>query len=247
MPLQPDNLVMVGIGVRNDVPPNPEQPPLVEGIHLRYALDPELGFPWYGFYLFRRSHLEGTASWISGAIADLNLSPETLPEKELNTVQGKFSSDQNLVLTDDFPPDDAVEFDLYGRQYLRFDFPTDTLIRQIVARLGFRQLPGEPPAIRECISFAGHHHGSGPNPRIEQGVKFTALHKDGTPRPNTHIKKKRIEPETIRGLECKWGIDIALPIPSTYIEMTIALFPTDDDDGEEGDEQNGGSSNETRK
>ena len=51
---------MVGLGSAKDTPPNSEQPPLSDGIHLRWAFKRELGFPWHGFYLFRRVHDPGT-------------------------------------------------------------------------------------------------------------------------------------------------------------------------------------------
>ncbi len=35
MPLQSDNLVMIGLGILNDVPPIDRQPPLKDGIHGR--------------------------------------------------------------------------------------------------------------------------------------------------------------------------------------------------------------------
>jgi hypothetical protein len=51
---------MVALGIEGDAAPNPLQPaPLVDGVHLRWACAHELGFPWYGFHLFRREHQEG--------------------------------------------------------------------------------------------------------------------------------------------------------------------------------------------
>ncbi|MEY2564996.1 MAG: hypothetical protein QOH88_3189 [Verrucomicrobiota bacterium] len=56
MPIQTDNMVMAALSVVNDQPPNSIQPPLANGIHLRFAFAPERGFPWFGYYLFRRLH-----------------------------------------------------------------------------------------------------------------------------------------------------------------------------------------------
>ncbi len=58
MALQTDNLMMIGLGVQKNSPPNTLQPPLMDGIHLRWAFKRELGFPWYGYYLFRRNHID---------------------------------------------------------------------------------------------------------------------------------------------------------------------------------------------
>jgi len=52
--------MMVGLGVKGDRPPSALQPQLKDGIHLRWAFKRELGFPWYGYYLFRRDHRRGT-------------------------------------------------------------------------------------------------------------------------------------------------------------------------------------------
>ena len=59
MALQTRNLAMVGLGVQGDSPPNELQPPLKDGVHLRWAFKRELGFPWHGYYLFRRNHRPG--------------------------------------------------------------------------------------------------------------------------------------------------------------------------------------------
>jgi hypothetical protein len=59
MALQTQNLVMIGLGTQRDVPTNAIQPPLVDGVHLRWAFRRDLGFPWYGFYLYRRPHEGG--------------------------------------------------------------------------------------------------------------------------------------------------------------------------------------------
>ena len=65
MALQSRNLVMVGLGITGDSPPNSIQPPLTDGVHLRWAFQPSRGFPWYGYYLFRRRHQKGKPICIS--------------------------------------------------------------------------------------------------------------------------------------------------------------------------------------
>jgi hypothetical protein len=74
--LQKPDLLMFGLGIENDEPPNALQPRLDDGIHLRWTFpwieDPalhiirSLGFPWHGFYLFRRTaagHNENPSPW----------------------------------------------------------------------------------------------------------------------------------------------------------------------------------------
>src|SRR2546430_1440890 len=120
MALQSRRLVMAGLGVLGDTPPNRLQPALPDGIHLRWAFQHERGFPWYGFYLFRRRNRPGTPLVLSSVTGGLQKGP--WPDKQLSTPYGQFSSDTNLILTDDFSPQGAVEFDLDGRGFLRFTF-----------------------------------------------------------------------------------------------------------------------------
>jgi hypothetical protein len=75
MALQTQNLTIVGLGSAKDTSPNSEQPPLIDGIHLRWAFKRELGFPWHGFYLFRRVHDPGTLSWLSQHTGNLPTGP----------------------------------------------------------------------------------------------------------------------------------------------------------------------------
>jgi hypothetical protein len=137
MPLQTDNLAMVGLGVLGDQPPHPIQPTLGDGIHLRWAFAPERGFPWKGGYLlFRRTHREGRnvciapqfdPKWTAGPLASPTL---TLPA-------GVLESDRALALTESFAGPDARELDLRGRAYLRFVLPAGQPARSFQVRIGF--------------------------------------------------------------------------------------------------------------
>ena len=57
MPLQTRKLVMVALGTSGET-----RQALVEAIHLRWAFRRDAGFPWHGFFLFRRNHIEGGPS-----------------------------------------------------------------------------------------------------------------------------------------------------------------------------------------
>src|SRR4051812_40591593 len=118
MALQTDRLVMIGLGVEGDVPPNDVQPPLADGIHLRWSLRSELGFPWYGCFLFRRQHRPGEPACLGETLSKLPTG--TWPSAALSTPYGQVISDQPLVFTDDFPLASSTEFDLRAREYLLF-------------------------------------------------------------------------------------------------------------------------------
>ena len=99
MALQTQNLVMVGLGVRGDSPPNAIQPRLVDGVHLRWAFTRELGFPWHGFYLFRRLHRRADPICLSETTSSLPKGPWPIPTLNIPG-HGQIRSDRNLLLTD---------------------------------------------------------------------------------------------------------------------------------------------------
>lgn len=125
----------MGLGVLGNPPANPYQPPLTNGIHLRWGFLRELGFPWYGFYLFRRPAQAGRPLCLSSVSGGLKKG--VWPDKKHYTAIGVLSSNLNLVLTDDFSPSGQVEFALSDRDYLRFDLPAGELARRIELRIGF--------------------------------------------------------------------------------------------------------------
>src|ERR1044071_5964891 len=106
---------MLRLGVVGDQRPMPDlQPKLPEGIHLRWGFkrDPQpaldRGFPWYGFYLFRRQSLGSNPTCASTFLG--GRTPGTIGPS-LAIALGTFSSDQNLRLTEDFAPAATVELD----------------------------------------------------------------------------------------------------------------------------------------
>jgi len=213
---------MVGLGSANDVPPNSEQPPLLDGIHLRWAFKRELGFPWHGFYLFRRAHDHGTPSWLSQHTG--SLPPGPWPSNSLDTPLGRVVSDQNLVLTEDFLPSASVEFDLANRKFLAVVLPEAQPARRVEARIGFRTRPGDPPPVKNTISFRDRSTGALPNPLTESGVEFEAREQDGKEdhkRPNNFIRSVETDSGTITGLGCKFKLWITLPQTANFVEVTL--------------------------
>ena len=132
---------MVGLGILNDVPPNHSlQPTLADGIHLRWAFERDLGFPWYGYYLFRRVHRDGNPKCLQQIITGM-YQPGDLSDNKLPLTGGhQIHSDAILHLTDEFPTGGAgqVEFDLDGREALCFRFAHKELVRRVDLTIGFR-------------------------------------------------------------------------------------------------------------
>ncbi|HZI47430.1 MAG TPA: hypothetical protein VFD75_06510, partial [Pyrinomonadaceae bacterium] len=220
MALQTQNLTIVGLGSAKDTPPNSEQPPLIDGIHLRWSFKRELGFPWHGFYLFRRVHDPGTLSWLSQHTGKLPKGPWS--SNSIDTPLGRVFSDQKLFLTEDFPPPELVEFDLANRNVLGVVFPEAEPVRRVETRIGFRSRPGDPPPVKSTVSFLGRPTGELNNPWDEQGVRFLAHDADDRVlRPKNVIRSIQTDSGPITGLGCKFRLHIILPQPATFVEVTL--------------------------
>jgi len=211
---------MVGLGSAKDTPPNSEQPQLIDGIHLRWAFKRELGFPWHGFYLFRRVHDPGTLSWLSQHTG--KLPKGSWASNSIDTPLGRVFSDQNLFLTEDFPPPDLVELDLANRNVLGVSFPEAEPVRRVETSIGFRSRPGDPPPVKTTVSFRDRATGEVQNPLDEQGIRFRAHEADDSKlRPKNVIRSIQTDSGTITGLGCKFRLHIILPQPATFVEVTL--------------------------
>ncbi len=210
---------MVGLGSAKDVPPNSEQPPLIDGIHLRWAFKRELGFPWHGFYLFRRVHDPGTLSWLSQHTRTLPKGP--WPSNSFDTPLGRVFSDTNLFLTEDFPPPTSVEFDLDNRSLLGMVFPEAEPVRRVETSIGFRSRPGDPQPVKNTVSFLNRVTTSGDNPLVENGVTFVTRDTADRPREHWSIRSIQTDTGTVTGLGCKFKLFITLPQPATFVEIKL--------------------------
>jgi hypothetical protein len=134
MALQTDNLVMVGRGILNDHPVNALQPPLWNGIHLRYGFARERGFPWYGYYLFRRPHQEAERTCVLPPQIRTALEPDAASWK--SPQGGVFYSDGPLKLDDSFAPAGQLEFDLRASKACFFALPPGQTAREFQVEIG---------------------------------------------------------------------------------------------------------------
>ena len=157
---------MIALGIRGDQPLDPEQPPLVDGVHLRWAPAQELGFPWHGFYLFRRETRPSRPRCLKRELIENPPRPGIGPRYA--TPIGTLTSPKPLVFTDDFPDTGVVEADLSAP--LRFDLPPGVETGQVDLKIGFREIPR---LVRTCVDFRLLPLGSGPTPRTEEGAVFT--------------------------------------------------------------------------
>ncbi len=207
---------MLGLGIRGDHPVDPEQTPLVDANHLRWAPDQALGFPWYGFYLFRRENQPTRPLCLETELGRIR--PGTSQGLSLPTKLGTLSSPKALVFTDDFAPAGTAEVDL--RAPLRFDLPEGVETQSATVSIGFRA--GE--VTRTCVDFRLSPLGSGPNPRTEQGAAFTVEAVLTPPSADALIGQLSGSPRGLEGtsrFESSVRITVALPCPATRVDLLV--------------------------
>lgn len=214
MALQTDRLVMAALGVVGDTPPNAIQPRLVDGIHLRWSFRTDVGFPWYGFFLFRRPHRPSRPVCFGQILPKIPAGP--WPSAVLNTPFGQVTSDRLLVFTDDFPAAGVAELDLRDRAYVRFALDTSHVAYKVEARIVFRKPQGK----RTCVDLRLHGASAGPNPLMASHTRFEVHGRDGAPTAQTQILQRG----TLIGLDCGNRLDVALPCKASAADLTLACF-----------------------
>lgn len=223
MPLQDTTrVVMSALGVAGNVPPNAFQPALPDGVHTRWAVDQSLGFPWYGFFLFRRLHLHGTPLCLSAGLGSVPVGQMSVAF--LHTANGDISSDVNLLVTDDFSPLGIPEFDLSARQFVKVALPAGELARRVTVTVGFRKVPGV-TLIPVVVDFRGRANATFDNPYTEQGAVFTAV-SSGTPAADNFIVQAATDAGPVSGLDCQTKLQIDLPRPSSFVEVSVTSIGT---------------------
>lgn len=214
----PDRLSMIALGIRGDQPLDPEQPPLADGVHLRWAPEQEVGFPWHGFYLFRRETRPSRPRCLKKELVENPPRPGIDPR--YLTAIGTLSSPKPLVFTDDFPDTGVVEADLSAP--LRFDLPPGVETGRIDLRVGFRETPR---IVRTCVDFRHLPLGSGPSPRTEEGAVFSVQPVNVvTQAPDAAIEQWNGGPaglEFTSPVTVTYRLDIALPCRATKVDLLL--------------------------
>jgi hypothetical protein len=216
MALQTSQFTTIGLGVRNDMPPDPIQPKLVDGIHLRWAFQRELGFPWYGFSLFRREHREGKPVCLSEALKE-----PAAPNTTLSTPLGQLVSDRPLRFTNDFPPVAVPELDLDGRSFLRLKLAPSMLARRVRCTVGFR---GDGLSVGECVRFFERKEDKEKNPREERKFEFEVRDARRALAAATRVTIVDTTSGKLSGLDCGHFLAVTLPAAAEWLEVTLTHF-----------------------
>lgn len=219
MPLQSGDLVLVGLGVVNGQPPNAIQPKLAEGIHLRFAFARGRGFPWHGYYVFRRPHQQSEPLCLGPEFRP-EWKPGPWPDARAVLARGEFNSDVNLAFTDQFPPSGRSEFDLRGRKFLRVKLSPPEAAREFLVRIGLLKEGGEPPPPKSCVDFTAIDTSDFvllSNPFVSNKVEFT-VRGPGAISPNARVKRFG----NMVGLLCEHQLTVKLPKVATAVELELS-------------------------
>jgi hypothetical protein len=169
MALQTQKLVMTALGIRDHLQPREGQPRVPDGIHLRWAFERELGFPWLGFYLFRRVHEPPDLVCLGANISEFGAFYGGSRTATLQTSAGQIGvqSDQVLVQAQPDAHRGRPGIELSGRQHLLLALPEDRPAHEVKLDLYFRGeadlevtglLWGRPVVRQQVSGMAGEAH-----------------------------------------------------------------------------------------
>ncbi len=135
MAFQSQDLAMLGVGIDDFRQPGVGLPEVPDGIHLRWSFARERGFPWFGYYLFRRDRFQAKPRCYS-AHRPKRKGPQGRRKLRLPGTGplefGIVTSDRNLVTTA------AGDLDLNGREVLRLALPERHPAHQVSLELRLR-------------------------------------------------------------------------------------------------------------
>lgn len=215
MPLQSNDLVMVALGVLNDAPPIPEQPSLVDGIHLRWHFPRAKGFPWYGYYLFRRPHEFRGEQCIGDDLRRLPTGPQG--QNFLEVSIGRVSSDNELITTNEFNMLNNRELDLARRSWLRMDLSQDSLAFLVDLQVGFRGLKCTDLSTLALVRLS--------NPLRIDGFTFQLSPEPRQPLPTLKLYEGNpVNRRIPAGVEVSGGLDVRFDESTQLVEITATLL-----------------------
>jgi hypothetical protein len=210
-------LGMIGLGIEGDAPPVDIQPKLANGVHLRWAARRQLGFPWWGYYLFRRTSGETKPLCLSPQLRDRKVGD--LPGTSLALEFGTFTSDRPVRLTDDFPPSGVLEVDLAGRAQLRFAVPAGDAASRVELKVGFRDVRDQ---LRQCVDLRSIVSAPATNPvRLGPFLIATGPGARGRPVP-ARAMLRHVRGQIVGGLDGGRESVIYLDDPADEVSVLIA-------------------------
>lgn len=219
MGMQSNDLTALGLGVTGDVSPTSLQPHVRDGVHIRYATSFARGFPWFGFYLFRRPRRTRLETCLAQQLAGLK--PGNTGKTGLNFAGVSFAADTPIELVEKSaaPATTAIALPSAGSIAARFD---KAPLHRVVATIGFRGSPRRDGAVSGTARFVAGKKGAAQGPVVQAGVSLSGGLPD-TPGPMLRgligalkaLFAKPAKKKTVR-------IEVSLPVASDEIILTSA-------------------------
>jgi hypothetical protein len=188
---------------------------------MRWAFPRERGFPWYGYYLFRRPHEFRGERCL--AIDLLGRAAGTDLGTFFTGSLGVLSSESPLTLTDDFPQPGTPEVDLAGHPFVRLDLPPDEPAFRVRIQVGFREAGGR----LQCVDFQRLRPDLHANPLAVGGVVFDAKGARGESVPRVRLVTHDAFGRPSVVLDVTGVVEVGLPITTrtARIAMTAGARP----------------------
>ena len=209
---------MAALGVVNDQPVNSAQPqPLTNGIHLRLAFDRAHGFPWFGYYLFRREYRKTRPQCLASRFPVEWKG--TWPAPQVALPDGVFSSDTALVFLNDRSVTTSPQFDLRARGFLRFALPDGQNAREFHVYLRMLGEPGSSSTTgtKTCADLTQVIPDLYPNPYTSNQIVFTAFQENKQLASSCDF----VPVQSGGALRNHGEIDVKLPVAASSIEIDL--------------------------
>lgn len=213
MTIQSNELMALGLGITGDVPPTSLQPPVRNGIHIRYATSFAKGFPWFGFYLFRRPRRTVLETCLGPQIT--RLKPGTTGKTRLDLAGISLVATAPIEMIEQSAAPAAIALPSVGSIEARFE---KAPLHRAVATIVFPGKLQREGAASATASFGGKE-GAARKPVTRQGVTLGS----DLPAPARRnlvgalkaLFRKPAKRKTVR-------IGVTLPIPSDEVTLTVA-------------------------
>lgn len=214
MTIQSNDLTALALGITGDVPPSSLQPPVRNGVHIRYATSFARGFPWFGFYLFRRPRRTLLETCLGPQLA--RLKPGKTGKTRLDLAGVSFTAAAPIELIGQSAATDTTGIALpsAGSVEMRFD---KAPLHRTVATIVFRGNPRRDGAASGTARFT-EKECTARRPVSREGVTLCS----DLPAARRNLVgalkalfTKRPKRKTVR-------IEVTLPLPSDEVALTVA-------------------------
>ncbi len=140
MPLQSENLIISALGVKTEYKPASHLPEFYEdtilpkGMHLTWRFELKRGFPFFGYYLFRRPSRQPEYKQLLTLLNEHSVG--STGARNLDLLPGKLSSDTEIILRDN-PDEPGLGIEFSRDEWLQFHWKHNNPVREVLVGIEF--------------------------------------------------------------------------------------------------------------